>query len=130
MSQIMVPVLATLFTLPFLAWYIVYIIIVKSTKKKGKAIRMAVDITTVFFIVAVHLLIKEISGQSFLWLIFLIILTTAVLFTIMHYRAREEVEFLRLMKGIWRFTFFLFTAFYILLVCYGWVNYLLSAFIA
>ncbi|WP_185819766.1 DUF3397 domain-containing protein [Salibacterium salarium] len=130
MSNIIVSILATLLTLPFLAWYIVYITIVKSIKRKSKAIRMATDITTVFFIAAVHLLVMEIWGQSYLWLIFLVILVTAVLFTIMHYRAREEVEFVKLMKGIWRFTFFLFLASYLLLVCYGWISYLLSAFIA
>ncbi|WP_026700133.1 DUF3397 domain-containing protein [Salibacterium aidingense] len=129
MSNLLILIGAALLTLPLLAWYLVYIMVAKVTKNKGKAIRTAADTTTILFITAVHLLVMEIWGESYFWLLLLIILTTAVFFTIIHYRSGQDVEFMRLIKGIWRFTFFLFLAGYIILAGYGWGLSLLSAFI-
>ncbi|WP_245917776.1 DUF3397 domain-containing protein [Alteribacillus bidgolensis] len=128
--DVMVFLFATMITLPFLAWYIVYIITVKWTKRKGKAIRLAADSSTILFIGSVHFLANAIWGESFFWIIIIIILLIAAIFTILHYRSREEVEFVKLMKGIWRFNFFLFFTAYFLLAFYGLTSYLFSAFLA
>nr|WP_275899551.1 DUF3397 domain-containing protein [Bacillus piscicola] len=117
-------------TIPFLAWYLVYIITVKWTKQKSKAVRLAADFSTVLFILSVHFLMMAIWNNSYFWLILLVILLTAALFTIVHYRTRHDIEVMKLVKGIWRFTFFLFCGGYILLSFYGIVSYLLSAFLA
>ncbi|MFB4162561.1 DUF3397 domain-containing protein [Alteribacillus sp. JSM 102045] len=126
----MVFMFATILTLPFLAWYIVYIITVKWTKRKGKAVRLAADLSTILFIASVHFLANAIWGESFFWVILIIILLIAAIFTILHYRSREEVEFVKLVKGIWRFNFFLFFSGYLFLCFYGLASRLLSAFLA
>ncbi|MGY4689723.1 DUF3397 domain-containing protein [Salibacterium sp. K-3] len=128
LTNIVVFIGAALLTLPPAAWYIIYLGVVKTTKNKGRALRTASDSTTVFFIAAVHLLLKDITGSSYLWLLFVLVLLIASAFTIIHYRTRQDIAFLRLTKGIWRFTFFLFLAVYLLLSVYVWGTGLLSAF--
>ena len=130
LSSFFVFILATMISIPFLAWYGVYIITVKWTKQKGKAVRLAADASTLLFILSVHFLILAIWGKSMFWFLILIVLAIAIVFTILHYRSHEEVEFLKLMKGIWRFTFFLFCSAYVVLFIYGMISYLLSAFLA
>ncbi|SFE41158.1 DUF3397 domain-containing protein [Alteribacillus iranensis] len=130
MSSFFVFILATMISIPFLAWYGVYIVTVKWTKQKGKAVRLAADTSTLLFILSVHFLILAIWGKSMFWFLILIVLAIAIVFTILHYRSHEEVEFLKLMKGIWRFTFFLFCSAYVVLFIYGMISYLLSAFLA
>lgn len=130
LSSFFVFILATMISIPFLAWYGVYIVTVKWTKQKGKAVRLAADTSTLLFILSVHFLILAIWGKSMFWFLILIVLAIAIVFTILHYRSHEEVEFLKLMKGIWRFTFFLFCSAYVVLFIYGMISYLLSAFLA
>ncbi|MFB5660666.1 DUF3397 domain-containing protein [Alteribacillus sp. HJP-4] len=116
-------------TLPFLGWYLVYIVTVKWTKRKGKAVRLAADLTTIFFIIAVHILIHAIWSVSLLWLILLTMLFISAAYTILQIRSSPEAPFYKLLKGIWRLHFFLFSIVYILLVCYGLTISLLNAFL-
>ncbi|SDG94790.1 Protein of unknown function [Alteribacillus persepolensis] len=125
----LVYVLALLFILPFLAWYIVYIITVKRTKRKGKAMRLAADVSAILFIGSVHILAHSIWGGSFFWVILIIILLIAAAFTYLHYQSEEAVDVKKLLKGIWRFTFFVFMMLYFLLLLYGLISYLLSSFL-
>ncbi|SFP04242.1 DUF3397 domain-containing protein [Salibacterium halotolerans] len=118
-----------LLTFPPAVWYLVYISVVKTTKNKGKALRRASDSTAVLFIAAAALLLHQITGDSYVWLLIVIILLTAVVFTIIHYRTMHDIECKRLLKGIWRFTFFLYFCVYLLLCFYLLGTSLLSTFL-
>ncbi|MDA3131014.1 DUF3397 domain-containing protein [Aliibacillus thermotolerans] len=129
MGDILAGVVATIITVPILAWYLVYIVTVKWTKRKGKAIRLAADVSTILFIAAVHFLIIAIWGESLFWVLLVIILLAGVGCTIIHYKNKHDVEFFRLLRGIWRFNFILFGIGYVILSVCGIVLFLLSTFV-
>lgn len=129
LENIVVGFFATFITLPILAWYLVYIVTAKWTKRKGKALRLAADVSTVLFIAAVHFLIIAIWGKSLFWILLVIILISAIGCTILHYKKRKDVQFFRLLRGIWRFNFILFGLGYVILSVCGIVLILYSTFV-
>lgn len=121
MNNVLAWTLATILTLPVLFFYLVYIVTVKLNKNKKKAFRLAVDASTIVFIASVHFLIIEVWGKSLLWLIFVLILIVAIVFTIINWKITEEIQPRRLIRGVWRFNFMLFFVIYFFLAFYGLV---------
>lgn len=121
MSDAIAWIVATFVTLPVFAFYLAYIICVKITKNKKNSLKLAVDSSSCFFIIAVYFIAYEIWSQSLLWLIIIFIIVTAMIFTIIHWKVSEDIQFGKLLKGIWRFNFFLFVFVYIFLSVYGLV---------
>ncbi|MGB8001866.1 MAG: DUF3397 domain-containing protein [Anaerobacillus sp.] len=122
MENILASVAATAVTVPLLAWYLIYIITVKMTKKKKFSFRLAVDLSTIFFILSVHFILIEISGRSFLWIILLLIIGAAIGFTVLHWKTKEDVQIHKVVKGAWRFNFLLFSTGYFILLLIGLVH--------
>ncbi|MGO4887885.1 DUF3397 domain-containing protein [Anaerobacillus sp. MEB173] len=110
---------ATIITIPLFGWYLVYIVCVKISHNKRYSVKLATDVTTFLFILAVYFIAYEIWQKSFLWLILIIILLVASMFTIIHWKVKNEINTLKLIKGIWRFNFLLFLIGYLLLCSYG-----------
>jgi hypothetical protein len=112
-------IVATFVTLPIFAFYLVYIISVKTTKNKRKSVKLAVDTSACFFIIAVYFVAYEIWAQSLFWLIIIFIIVVAMIFTIIHWKVSEDIQLGKLLKGIWRFNFLFFVFVYIFLSIYG-----------
>ncbi|MBU8907122.1 DUF3397 domain-containing protein [Desertibacillus haloalkaliphilus] len=121
MSSALAWLMATVITLPLFGWYLVYLFTVKLTRKKSKAIRVASDVSTLFLICAVYFIMYELWGQSFLWLLMIIILMVAIVFTLLHWKLSDDIHMVRLIRGIWRFNFLLFAIGYVCLSVYGLV---------
>jgi hypothetical protein len=114
--------IATLVTIPLLGYLAVFIISKQITKKHKRSVHIALDVSTLFFILAVHYLIVVIWDKSYLWMIVLSLLITAVTFIIMHWRIKQEVNLRALFKGFWRFNFLLYFTAYIVLMLIGLVQ--------
>jgi hypothetical protein len=114
--------IATLVTIPLLGYLAVFIISKQITKKHKRSVHIALDVSTLFFILAVHYLIVVIWDKSYLWMIVLSLLITAVTFIIMHWRIKQEVNMRALFKGFWRFNFLLYFTAYIVLMLIGLVQ--------
>jgi hypothetical protein len=112
---------ATFVTLPIFAFYLIYLVSVKTTKNKRKSIKLAVDTSAIFFIIAVYFISYEIWSQSLLWLIITLIIVVAMIFTIIHWKVSEDIQLDKLLKGFWRFNFLLFVFMYLVLSVYGLV---------
>lgn len=126
MGNVLVGIVATAVTVPILAWYVVYIITVKLTKKKKYSIKFAIDVSTFFFILSVHFISIELFDRSYLWIIFILIIISAVVFTILHWKTKEDISMSKVMKGAWRFNFLVFSTGYILLLLIGLVHRIVS----
>jgi hypothetical protein len=111
--------LATLITLPLLAFYLMYIITVKTIKNKKIAIKRSVDLSTILFIVAVYFIAYEIWSISLFWFVLITIISVAIIFTIIHWKYSNDIHLSKLLKGIWRLNFILFFLVYIILSIYG-----------
>ncbi len=121
MSNAIAWVVATLVTLPIVCFYLVYLISVKTTKNKKKSMKLAVDVSTTFFIIAVYYIAYEIWGLSLFWALLSFIIIVAMIFTVIHWKVSEDIKLGKLLKGIWRFNFILFFLAYIVLSIYGLV---------
>ena len=122
MNTVLSSLIATLVTIPLLGYLAVFIISKQITKKHKRSVHIALDVSTLFFILAVHYLIVVIWDKSYLWMIVLSLLITAVTFIIMHWRIKQEINLRALFKGFWRFNFLLYFTAYIVLMLIGLVQ--------
>lgn len=122
MENIFSTMFATLITVPIFAYFVVFIIAKQMTKKHKKAVRIALDTTTLFFILSVHYLIVTIWHFSLLWLIFIIMILMAMVSLFLQWKFKEEVDYKKVFLGFWRFNFLFFSSAYVILLCIGVVK--------
>lgn len=119
MSSALASVVATFVTVPLLAFYLIYLVSVKTTRNKRISVKRAVDFSACFFIIAVYFIAFEIWAISLFWLILMLFILVAMVFTIIHWKVSEDIHFGKLLKGIWRFNFIIFFFAYLFLSFYG-----------
>jgi uncharacterized BrkB/YihY/UPF0761 family membrane protein len=88
-------------------------------KNHRKSVRIAIDFTTLLLIISVHYFIMVIWKFSLLWVILLLMIIVAIIFVMVHWKIKQEINFSKLFKGFWRFNFLLFSLIYIILLLYG-----------
>jgi ABC-type iron transport system FetAB permease component len=113
---------ATFVTVPVLGFILVYLISRFIMKNNRKSFFLSVDITTVFFLIAVHYLLLVIVGKSMLWLIFLILVFSILLTGFVTWRKSHEIDMVKVLKKSWRFVFLASTFAYFLLLLIGLVQ--------
>ncbi len=122
MTGIFSSIIASFVTIPLFGYIIVFVISKWITKKHHKSVRIALDFTTFFLVIAVHYFIKAIWGMSLLWVILIVMILVAILFVIIHWKTKQEIHFVKVFKGFWRFNFLLFSFAYIVLLIYGLIS--------
>ncbi|MGE8204186.1 DUF3397 domain-containing protein [Heyndrickxia sp. NPDC080065] len=127
MSTFLSSFIAIFLIIPFLGYFLSFILVKQVTKNHRKAVSLSIDITTFLLIISVYFFIKAIWGQSFLWLIFLIMLLVALTFVIVYRYLRDEIDYSRLFRGYWRLNFLLFFTAYIILLIYGLTSRVVEA---
>jgi hypothetical protein len=119
MGDIVAHVLAAFVTMPLLAFFLVYFFARKLIKGKKKSFYLAVNVSTLFFIVAVHFLIVALWGKSYLWIIVIFLLIVNILFAIGYWRKKGDLHIVVIFRLFWRFSFLLFSSLYFSLLLYG-----------
>lgn len=80
MSSIFSSIIATFVTMPFLGYVVVFIISKQLTGNHRRSVLLAIDVSTFLLIISVHYLTVAIWKKSFLGIIFITILITAIIF--------------------------------------------------
>lgn len=119
MATFISAIIATFVTIPLIGYIIIFIVSKLLTKKHRKSVGIALDATTLFLIIGVHYLIIVIWEQSLLWLILIVLILTAAVFVILHWKWKQEIYLPKVFKGFWRFNFLLFSFAYCVLLFYG-----------
>ncbi|OCA85545.1 hypothetical protein A8F94_11700 [Bacillus sp. FJAT-27225] len=127
MSTFISSFFALFIVLPLLGYVVVFTISKTVTGVHRQSVNIAIDFTTFLLILAVHFLIRTIWGQSYLWLIMIILFTTAMIFSILHWKVRGEVVVGKVFKGFWRFNFLLFFTGYLGLIVFGLIQRAVAA---
>jgi hypothetical protein len=117
--NILTSIISVFFTVPLLGFFIVFYISKLITKNSRRSVHIALDYTTVLFIISVHFLVVTILGKSFFWLIILVIILSGMLFSVVHWKFKGEIVLNKVLKGIWRFNFLFFFTVYIALTIFG-----------
>lgn len=113
---------ATLITIPLLVYILIFVIVKKLTKNHRKAVHLALDLSTIFFILSVHFLVLTIWERSYFSYIFIFMLICAIIFVIINWKVKGEIVITLFFKGFWRFNFLIFFMAYIGLTIYGVVQ--------
>ena len=121
--------IAAIITIPLLGYLLVFIICKQMTKQHNRSVRLAIDVSTLLFIISVHYLILAIWEQSFLWVIFLALLVLAIIFVLLHWKIKHEINLPLIFKGFWRINFLLFFTAYVILTAIGLIQRI-SLFVA
>ena len=129
METIFAGLIAAFIIVPALVYIISYTIAKSALGNNRKAAKLSVDVTTFFLILAVHFAVQAMLGESYIWLILIILALTASIVLIVQYKAKEEVDFRRFIKGFWRMTFLLFGAAYFILCLAGMAGRVIRIFI-
>lgn len=109
-------ILSAIATIPILPFVIVYFGYLAFAKERKQAIRMAMDISTIFFIVNVSALLNQLFNSGFsLYGIFLLMIIGAGLLGNSAYRKKQEIPWKRIARVVWRVTFFVSALLYLLL---------------
>jgi hypothetical protein len=126
-SEVISSIIATFVTIPLLGYIIVFVISKLLTKNHRKSVKIAIDITTLLFVISDYYFIKAIWGISLFWLILLIMVIIAIVFVFAHWKINHEIHFIKVFKGFWRFNFLFFGFIYILLLIYGLILRIIMA---
>lgn len=128
MSEFLAGTFATIVTLPVFALIVIYFIARAVTRNNKKSFHLAIDASTLFFILAVHFILIIIWETSFLSLILTVLLVIATIMILTHYKLKEEIHFKRVFKGFWRLNFLLFFFAYFCLVTFGIIKRVFDTF--
>ncbi|MBP2240024.1 hypothetical protein J2Z40_000577 [Cytobacillus eiseniae] len=115
-------IIATFVTIPLLGYLLVFIVSKQITKHHRRSVHIALDSSTFLLIFSVHYLIITIWEQNFFWIIILSLLIIAIIFVLIHWRVKQEINFQRVFRGYWRFNFLLFFMAYVTLTVIGLIQ--------
>ncbi|HZG71607.1 MAG TPA: DUF3397 domain-containing protein [Chondromyces sp.] len=122
MENIITLLISIIVFVPLLGYIAVFMIAKKMFKHHRKAVGAAIDISTIFFLCSVHYLIRAIWDVSLFWLLIAAILIIVAVFTVMHWKVKKEILFMKVFRGSWRVSFLLFFSLYIILFLYGIIS--------
>ncbi|WP_334071915.1 MULTISPECIES: DUF3397 domain-containing protein [Paenibacillus] len=104
--SILLSSVGVLSVMPFIPFLLVYFIANYMKKDKKAAIKLAMDVTTVFLILSVSALFNNVFGSKFgFYLILLILLIAVGLIGGAQNRMKGKVDVRRLLRAVWRLTF-------------------------
>lgn len=98
---------------PFFFFGILYVFFKKFSKKQTKLFGKAADITTVILFFSIPALVHFIWSFNIGFLVLIIAIVIAIVFTIIEWKTTKEIEIIPLLRKIWRFLFLVLTFIYI-----------------
>ncbi len=128
MASIFSTIIALFVIIPFLGYFVCFILVKEIFKNHRKAIHVAIDFTTFLLIISVHFIIIAIWKTSYLWIIFLIICSIGIVFPSVYWKVKGEIDYLKVIKGFWRINFLLFFIAYVTLMITGLVLRILKLY--
>lgn len=112
--------LAAFATIPFLTFFIVYIVVYRLTENQKRAFRLSMDVTTALLIMAVGALLQYVTGTFASWWMTLgLLLVFYLLHALLQIWVKGTIDWKRLGQRGWRMSFILFGILYVILFVIG-----------
>jgi hypothetical protein len=119
MIDFFIILLAFIITSPILITILTYYSLKFMYQNPLKAFLVAINWTTIIYIVAVNTLLTYLFEGSFIGYIIVFLLCMLTIIVIMQWRNNTEINYKKALKLLWRISFLSFFVFYIFLVLYG-----------
>lgn len=127
MSAFISNIAAVFITIPIIGYILIFMTVKQITKNHRKSVHLALDGSTILFIISVHYLVLTIWEKSYLWLILLLMILIAVIVVLIHWKVKQEIDFRRILRGFWRANFLVFFILYLILFVTGLVKGILDS---
>ena len=98
---------------PFLILGILYLMLKKFTKKSVNHFSKAADITTIILFFSIPATVKFFWPFDIGFTVLIIAILIAMVFTVIEWRTKKEIELMPLFRKIWRFLFLVLSLTYI-----------------
>lgn len=118
MKEIIQYLISVMILLPLIPFLVTFFI----SKRKNiasKAFGTAADVTTIFLLFSIPLMMKGIWNISIVWIMLAVLILIGIVFTYIDWRTKKEIEIFPLLKKIWRIYFILLTVTFILIWIVG-----------
>ena len=125
MLEYLIYTLAFFITAPIVATIIVYFLSSLRHRNSMKALHKAVNWTTVFYILSVWLMLAMIFNRNFIGIILILLLVILAMIIFFQWKWKQDVQFRKALKLLWRISFLLFLILYICLALFGILKYIL-----
>lgn len=107
---------------PFFLLIVIFYIAKLKTKNTQKAIQLAADWSTVFFILSVYFLIRTLFHPAIFFLLIVILLLLLLAAFYVYLKMNRKIHLKKLLNRFWRMNFLLFFILYIILFCIGLIS--------
>lgn len=126
MLEAVTHIISFFITVPMVASFIVYVISMGRLGNPWKAIHMMVDWTTLFYILAVMIMLFVLFERHFFGyiLIFLLMALSVIIFN--QWKKERDIQLKKAVKLLWRISFLLFFFLYGCLTVLGIIKYMLT----
>lgn len=112
--------------LPYLVFFIILFVALKSNRKPAQAIGIAADVATFVLFFAVPIAVEALFDVKTMIYILCIALVLSMFMTYQEWTNKKEIEFLPLLRKIWRFLFILLSLVYIIVLLSGFIVKLMN----
>src|SRR5690554_2210561 len=112
-------IIACLITFPFLSTLLIYKVSKKIVRHKLHALHLAINWTTILYILATIIMLNNIFEQQFIGIILGLILFLLAIIIIWQWKTKTEILFNRAIKIMWRLCFLIFFVAYMMIATYG-----------
>src|SRR5699024_4186060 len=107
------------YLIPFVLTYFIYRFSYHKQGNKQKAIYITITLSTLFFIIGTLLIIHSMFGSYFIGYILIGFLLLLGFILILQWKYYNEVILLKGVKIVWRFSFLIFLASYLILIIFN-----------
>lgn len=112
MLDLVSKVLAFFITAPLLTSIVVYLISMSLQRNKWKAIHRVVNWTTIFYIIAVLIMLQAIFSKSFIAITIVGLLFVLTIIILVQWKKQRDIQFFAAFKLLTRISFLLFFVLY------------------
>ncbi len=98
---------------PIIATVIVYIIVLKLSRSSKKAVHIAVNWSTIFYIISTIILIQYLFNTSITGFILIFMLFVLAVIIFYQWKANVDIEIKKAFKILWKICFLLFFILYV-----------------
>lgn len=119
MVEAIINFFAFVITIPIIATLLIYLFSKRIVRHKGKALHLAINVTTVLYIIASMMLLHIIFGHYFIGIILVFFMVILSIIIVFQWKTTTEILLVRAIKIGWRICFLTFFILYICLMMYG-----------
>ena len=118
-------ILALLTTIPFLTFFIVFIVLKKITKRSTYSTKMAADLSVIFFLISINGLTMMLFDRLILLEIVVGFVILVGIFLFIQWRRDEDILLWRAVRIVWRIAFMLSVIAYLVLLIIAFIESLI-----